>query len=186
MTKNITTAQYFKGFKIQASENRIDILDGIYEIFSKTVFKRRTFFIGFAVTFPRNRQYSLDNKLFMDFQENFMKHLRCKNLKPCSLWVREQIESDPNQYYNFMLCLSGCETKSIYGHLDKAEELWELALNLKPGEGRGLIREYHDGVMINYGDLQAAPKCFYDASGLSMTKNKEYLPGVKTAGRSIF
>ena len=133
MTKNITTSQYFKGFKIQASEKRIDILDSIYEIFSKTVFKRRTIFMRFKVTLPRNKIYQPDNSLFMGFQENFMKNLRSNGYKPAMLWVREQIESDPNQYYNFILCLSGCETKSIYGHLDKAEELFELALGLQPG-----------------------------------------------------
>ena len=186
MAKNVITTQYYKGFKIQASENRIDILDGIYEVFSKTVFRRRTFFMRFKVTFPKYRQYPLDNNLFMGFQTGFMKHLRRHGYKPAMLWVREHIESGPNQYYNFILCLSGRETKSIYGHLAKVEELWELALNLKPGEGRGLIREYHDGVMINYGDIQAAQKCFYDASCLSTTKNKEYLLGVKTAGSSIF
>lgn len=189
MQKNIITTPYYRGFEIQASESlpcRKDILDGIYEVFSKTIFRRSTNFMHFAVTFPRNRQYPLDNNLFMGFLDSFMKHLRCKNLKPCLLWVREHdIGSGPNQYYHFILCLSGREADSTHGHLVKAVELWELALGIQPGDGRGLIREYNDGV-INYGDIKAASKYFYDASGLSNTKNKEYLPGIKTAGRSLF
>lgn len=188
MTKNITTIPYYRGFHIQASESlpcRIDILDGIYEIFSKTVFRRRTTFVQFAVTFPRNRQYPLDNNLFMGFQTSFMEYLRRKNLKPCLLWVREHdIGYGPNQHYHLILCLSEQKNTPIYG-LEKAEELWELALGLQPGEGRGLIRECHEGI-INYGDIRAASKYFYDASGVTMTKNKEYLPNIKTVGRSLF
>ena len=193
MTKNITTSQYFKGFRIQASESlpcREDILEAIYEVFEKTVFKRRTFFMRFDVKFPKYRQYPADNKLFIGFQASFMKHLRRKGYKPAMLWVRENnIKTGPNQHYHCFLCLSGRETNSIYGHLKKAEELWELALGLQPGEGRGLI-DYCDredaGVMVNYRDIQSVQKCFYWASYLSKTRTKEYLPGIRTVGRSLF
>lgn len=193
MPNNIITTQYYRGFHIQASEGlpcREDILEAIYEVFERTVFKRRTFFMRFDVTFPKNRQYSPDNNLFVGFLASFMKHLRRNGYKPAILWVRENDQkSGPNQHYHCILCLSGRATFSIYAHLAKAEVLWELALGLQPGEGRGLIdycnREDH-GVMINYGDLQTANKCFYWASYLSKTRTKEYSSGIRTVGRSQF
>ena len=190
MNSSIITTPYYRGLPIQASESlscRKDILDAIYDIFARTVFRRRTLFMRFDVTFPKEKQYPPDNSVFVGFIANFMKNRSRNGYKPEVLWVRERNHKERNHHYHCILCLSGRTTHKIYGHLEKAEELWERALKLELGEGAGLIdycnREDH-GIMVEPGDMQATNKCFYWASYLSKTRTKEYLHGIRTVGRS--
>ncbi|MDD5596707.1 MAG: inovirus-type Gp2 protein [Victivallaceae bacterium] len=190
---DITFSKYYRGLEIQASETlpcRKDILEATHRIFELTAFKHRTFFMRFDVTFPKSMRYPPDNSLFIGFIASFMKNLRRnkKKLNPHLLWVRENNPlSGPNHHYHCFMCLAGDNTHSIFGHLTKAQELWELALGLAPGQGAGLIDYCNrgtNGYMIERGDFIGAAHCFYWASYLSKCRTKEYLPGIRTFNTS--
>ena len=200
----ITTSPYYRGLEIQASATlpcSEDILESIFNIFDKTAFKHRTFFMRFDVTFPKDRQYPPDNKIFIGFLASLMKYFRRKKKKhnPHLLWVREKntiagSNHDPgsifsNHHYHCFVCLAGDNTNSIFGHLAKAQELWERALNLFPGEGSGLIDYCNrgtNGFMIEKGDLAGAAYCYYWASYLSKCQGKQYVAGIRNFNSSQF
>lgn len=149
--------------------------------------KSKTFFMRYDVRMPEG-MYIDDNKLFRDFQANFIKNLSRQGLKPQYIAVREQ-SREKHQHYHVALFLDGQKTQSIHNHIQTAERLWDSALGLEPREnGYGLIddcttsrtgEKQINGVMLRPDDPEMEKKkddCFRRASYLAKTNTKGSAP----------
>ena len=152
--------------------------------------KSKTFFMRYDVRMPEG-MYVGDNKLFRDFQANFIKNLSRQGLKPQYIAVREQ-SREKHQHYHVALLLDGQKTQSIHNHIKTAERLWDSALGLEPREnGYGLIddcttsrtgEKQVNGVMLRSDDPDMESKkddCFRRASYLAKTNTKGNAPKFK-------
>ena len=149
--------------------------------------KSKIFFMRYDVRLPEG-VFIDDNKIFRDFQANFIKNLSRQGLSPQYIAVREQV-GDNCPHYHVALFLDGQKTRSINQHVRTAERLWDSALDLPPKEnGYGLVNDctkdsngnrHVNGVLLCPDDPEVVTKedeCFRRASYLAKTNTKGNVP----------
>jgi hypothetical protein len=137
-----------------------DISNKIYDIFSHATGSRcRNLFIRFDVKFPNDGEEYNESSLFSEFMRVLIQDLNRNGYGDAYyLSVREKDEAFHGHYHVFVL-LNGKYTQSIYGHMERARELWARELNrVGPyrGDGSGLIHYRSpaggNGVMLRTDD----------------------------------
>lgn len=145
----------------------------------------KVMFIRLDVRYPGGYPVQSDNRVFIDFLENFMQNLRRQGLDPQRIWAREQ-EDASNPHYHICLFVNGNKVQSIYGIRAVAERLWALALGISSAAGLiwDCTEDSHgnpqqNGIRIdrNAPDFpQVFQDCYYWASYLAKTRGKEETP----------
>ena len=198
--KKITYSPTYNGIPILTDESRKqgcyeEILQRTKSLMDNAIIKHnKVFFMRLDLRFPRNMTHSSDNSYIVNFINSYITNLTRQQLDPKYIWVREQ-SREKHQHYHLILLLNGNKTKSIYGHVQKAEELWGKQFSLSAGNN-GLVNsctksrngeQQQNGTMIkrNSEDFQTAYyKAFERSSYLAKKHTKQSLPGIRTWGSS--
>jgi len=154
----------YKGYPTQPlskQHSRSDILEGIYRVFTHALATySKVLYVRFDLHYPSSGSHLAPDVAFNRFRDSFIKNRARKGYRPLYIWCLEQDRS-PFPHVHFVLLLSGQVTNSIYGHQQKAREMWYGILGVPVPEGRAGLLEPCDrevpglapnGIMIQTSD----------------------------------
>jgi hypothetical protein len=183
----IVTSPTHNGYSILASPDnpcRSDILNGIDRVFGYALQDySKVFFVRFDLHYPADGCHLTPDIAINRFRDSFIKNRAREGYRPLYIWCREQ-EMSPNPHFHFVLLLDGQKTQSIYGHQEKAREMWYKILRVPMPPGRkGLFDpcdEKRPGLAPNGIMIQSSKpnrnneqnNAFHWASYLAKTKGK--------------
>jgi len=184
----LITEKTYRDYPVQAYDDkpcRSDILDAIIgRIEYMTSRFSRVLFIRFDLRYPRNFYSSRGNDDIKRFFNSFTRYLSRKRIAFQYVWVREQ-SKEKHQHYHVMLLLNGNFTCHSWNHMEKADTLWQRALEINyPGLLQRCNRSrdgnsHPDFIHLDRHDTsyqRDIERCVEWASYLAKTRTKGYAP----------
>ena len=162
----------------------------------------RIMFLRIDPRFPADRKYPIDNAIFTNFLESYLRNVERHWGPSTYLWVREKKTTAPNHHYHIAHFIALPPEKSEYGVtkgklFDLSGRLWAKNIGLDPNIPNGLVDHCeHDldrfplgnGVIIDKGNpewMQRVEYCYQWGTYLAKCYSKEILPQqIRSTGSS--
>lgn len=171
-----------------------EILQKLYDRLSfSTTRHSQVFVMSLVVSYPADRNYSIDNSLFCRFLADFIRSR--SHLDPHYVWSREQSTDSPGRFhYHLSLFFNGNMTQNSIEHFHLAQYFWAKTLSIPDASGLVHLCQPQSPLSFNNSGFKLVrtdphyntifQEVFHYLSYIAKTDTKCPMPGVRSFGCS--